>query len=198
MELRNRVFYGALLASVSVYCVTAGGWAFNLLLSLVGGLGVLEWIALSTQSSFEWSRWPGILVIISFIASILKLYYRKNSLFRLFAVVWSTDTGAYFAGKYIGGPKLNPKLSPNKTYSGLFGGVVCGTLGGLYCGADLTSSVLVSCASQLGDLIESAAKRSAGVKDSNLPGLEIPGHGGVLDRIDALIVASPVAYAIKL
>ena len=198
MEIRNRAFYGSVLALTSLYCASVGGLAFNAFLSAIGVLGTLEWISLSTQSSFEWSRYPGIAVIGIFVMSILRLHERKNALLKLFAVVWATDTGAYFAGKYIGGPKLNVTLSPNKTFSGLVGGIVCGTISGVCFGADVTKSILVSCSSQLGDLIESAAKRSAKVKDSNLPGLEIPGHGGILDRIDALIVASPIAYFIKL
>lgn len=118
----------------------------------------------------------------------------------LFVVVWLTDTGAFIAGKRIGGPKLWPAVSPNKTWSGAIGGMLAGCLAGvalcLYWGqpfADLGNAAgaaaLISVAGQLGDLGESAWKRHFNVKDS---GGIIPGHGGVMDRLDSLIVAGPV------
>lgn len=109
-------------------------------------------------------------------------------------VVWATDIGAYFAGRAIGGPKLAPALSPNKTYAGLIGGMIAAAVAGgvlaqatglpvrlLYLGA-----VMAVCA-QAGDLFESWLKRRAGVKDS---GTLLPGHGGVMDRLDGIV---PVA-----
>ncbi len=114
----------------------------------------------------------------------------------MFAVVWSTDIAAYFTGRRLGGPKLMPSVSPKKTWSGFLGGAAAGTLAGLAVGivaarhdvaplglAALTVlSLVASIAGQLGDLGESALKRHAGVKDS---GHLIPGHGGILDRLDA-------------
>ncbi len=119
------------------------------------------------------------------------------------AIVWATDIGAYFAGRAIGGPKLAPVWSPNKTWSGLIGGMLCATVVGfaltrvLHVELRLAAlSALLAVAAQAGDLFESQMKRSAGVKDS---GKLLPGHGGVMDRLDgavpvlcivALIVAS--------
>ncbi|MFC3267025.1 phosphatidate cytidylyltransferase, partial [Camelimonas abortus] len=110
----------------------------------------------------------------------------------MFAVVWATDIGAYFAGKTFGGPKLWPAVSPGKTWSGFFGGALCGCLAGVlvlavwagWSGAGwiALASLVASVAGQGGDLAESALKRRAGVKDS---ARIIPGHGGVLDRLDA-------------
>lgn len=116
------------------------------------------------------------------------------------AAVWAADTGAYFAGRYLGRHKLAPRISPNKTVEGLAGGVVVGTiiaiLFSLMAGAgagDLWKVAVVAAASILvsvvGDLFESLLKRHAGKKDS---GTLIPGHGGVLDRIDAVLAALPV------
>ncbi len=112
----------------------------------------------------------------------------------VFLVVWSTDIGAYFAGRAIGGPKLAPSISPNKTIAGLIGGVVSAAL---MAGAWvyyvrlpaplLWLSVPLAVAAQLGDLFESGLKRRAGFKDS---GTWLPGHGGLLDRLDGLV---PVA-----
>ncbi|WP_114390975.1 phosphatidate cytidylyltransferase [Notoacmeibacter marinus] len=122
----------------------------------------------------------------------------------LFAVVWGTDIFAYFSGKAIGGPKLAPSISPGKTWSGAIGGALLASLCGfavisLHAGhsvwAVLPIALLLSIAAQLGDLFESGAKRRAGVKDSSHL---IPGHGGVLDRVDGLVVAAVCLYAIGL
>jgi phosphatidate cytidylyltransferase len=113
-------------------------------------------------------------------------------------VVILTDTGAYFAGRGIGGPKLSPKLSPNKTWAGLGGGMMAALIAGAIVGkafelpgATFWLGAPLAIVAQAGDLYESALKRKAGVKDS---GRILPGHGGVLDRIDGLIpVAAVVA-----
>jgi phosphatidate cytidylyltransferase len=120
--------------------------------------------------------------------------YNTNDLLKLFIIVWSTDTGAYICGKLIGGTKLAESLSPNKTVSGLLGGVYIGTCAGIFMKGTILSSSLIAFSSQCGDLIESTCKRIAGLKDSNLDGLAIPGHGGILDRIDALLFATPIAF----
>lgn len=112
------------------------------------------------------------------------------------ALVWATDTGAYFAGRAIGGPKLMPAVSPSKTWAGLGGGMIASLLAGLAfarwgalpLGLALSSLVLAVVA-QGGDLFESALKRRAGVKDS---GTLLPGHGGVLDRLDGLVPVAPM------
>jgi phosphatidate cytidylyltransferase len=113
-------------------------------------------------------------------------------------VVWATDIGAFAAGRTIGGPKLAPRISPKKTWAGLFGGMAAAALVGWAVAesggaarpvvAGCLGLVLAVCA-QAGDLFESAVKRRFGVKDS---GHLIPGHGGMLDRIDGLLVAAPV------
>ena len=113
------------------------------------------------------------------------------------ALVWATDIGAYFSGRAIGGPKLWPAVSPNKTWAGLIGGVVAASLlaaamhvwAGLPLRLTLATPVLAVLA-QGGDLYESYLKRRAGVKDS---GTLLPGHGGVMDRLDGLVPVAPVA-----
>jgi len=122
----------------------------------------------------------------------------------LLAVVWATDTAAYFVGRAVGGPKIAPRWSPKKTWSGALGGlaaaVVVGLVTGQIIGGNGVSRLLwvspiVSVASQLGDLGESLAKRHFGVKDAS--GL-IPGHGGFLDRLDGMLAALAAVAALVL
>ena len=112
-------------------------------------------------------------------------------------LVWATDIGAYFAGRSIGGPKLAPRVSPSKTWAGLAGGVVAalalGFLLHFLAGLPIrlaAASGLLAVSAQLGDLLESGMKRRAGVKDS---GSLLPGHGGVMDRLDGVVSAAPLA-----
>jgi phosphatidate cytidylyltransferase len=116
-------------------------------------------------------------------------------------VVWVTDIGGYFAGRGIGGPKLWPRVSPNKTWAGAIGGLVLSIVVAIAFAllgfGKLTSSValatMLSVVSQLGDLFESAVKRRFGVKDSSRI---IPGHGGLLDRLDGFVAAIVIAALI--
>jgi phosphatidate cytidylyltransferase len=113
------------------------------------------------------------------------------------ALVWATDIGAFFSGRAIGGPRIAPSISPNKTWAGLGGGM----LGALLLGWALNhfaglpwqlaaASPFLAVLAQVGDFFESWMKRGAGVKDS---GNLLPGHGGVLDRLDGLVTSAPVA-----
>ncbi len=142
----------------------------------------------------------GILYVGAWAVAVLWLRAEptggREAVFWLVAVCVATDTGAYFIGRLLGGPKLAPRLSPKKTWAGCIGGLLCaGILGYLaapYMRASdaallAAASVGVSVAAQLGDLLESAAKRRYGVKNS---GSLIPGHGGLFDRFDSIIGAT--------
>jgi phosphatidate cytidylyltransferase len=139
---------------------------------------------------------------LSFLALRLSPDYGLAAVLFLFAVVWATDTGAYFAGRLIGGPKLWPAVSPKKTWAGAAGGLVAAVLAGLAVAALaglpvapalILVAIVLSLVGQAGDLAESSLKRLFGVKDS---GNIIPGHGGLMDRVDGLIFASVAAAAI--
>jgi phosphatidate cytidylyltransferase len=123
----------------------------------------------------------------------------RDLVFWVLAVVWATDIGAYFAGRGIGGPKLAPRISPNKTWAGLIGGALAAGLVGVVAagliGRDtlllVAGGMVLAVIAQGGDLLESWCKRRFGVKDSSHI---IPGHGGILDRVDGLLAVLPVVF----
>jgi phosphatidate cytidylyltransferase len=154
-------------------------------------------------------RWAVLGFVYAGVAFAASLLVRGDdivgfqALILVFLVVWVTDSLGYFVGRGVGGPKLWPRVSPNKTWAGalggLFGSIVVGagfSIAGYSAVAPaLVLSGLLSVASQLGDLFESAVKRRFGVKDS---GQIIPGHGGLLDRLDGYVAAIAVAALIGL
>lgn len=119
--------------------------------------------------------------------------------FMLFVLIWSSDTFAYLTGKFFGKHKMAPKVSPKKTWEGFAGGVILTLILGFFVekyfpelrGNWMIVGLLISIFAPLGDLVESQLKRSFAVKDS---GNIIPGHGGILDRLDSFIICAPVIY----
>ncbi|RFP02029.1 phosphatidate cytidylyltransferase [Komagataeibacter xylinus] len=155
--------------------------------------------------------WAGQVAIGCAGLSLLWLRYMSEPgagvVLFLVACVALSDTGAYMAGRLFGGPKLAPRISPAKTWSGSIGGLCSAVLGGMLIAGLLPGALsgavwrgavfgaLVAMAAQVGDLAESALKRARGVKDS---GAILPGHGGLLDRFDGLLVAAPMAALLSL
>lgn len=188
------------------------GWPyFDAMVVLGGAIAVMEWFRVSkTEDMTAVGRitWPiaGLLYVGLACAGLLILRadpeQGQGLVVSFFAVIWASDIGAYLVGRAVGGPKLAPTISPKKTWSGAIGGAVCAMIAGFLTGSAMdlshSSAVLlgvagvISVASQIGDLVESWWKRHFGVKDS---GSLIPGHGGILDRIDGVLLASPVALA---
>ena len=167
----------------------------------VAGAALVFLIDRLARRKWRWTV-PGFLFIAAATASFAVL---RDLRFGLEAAVWlvvvvaATDIGGYFAGRLIGGPKLAPRLSPNKTWAGLIGGAaLAGLCGVLFSGATTGTyyyevgsvSLVAAMVAQMGDLGESALKRRFGVKDA---GRLIPGHGGALDRLDGLMAATLVA-----
>ncbi len=193
---------GAVVAGVVALAIAgpllATGRMDALLLVLVVGLaGVM----LVSPAQRLWSAAGFAYAAAAEVASVLVRIDRADgfvALMLVLLVVWVTDIGGYVAGRGIGGPKLWPKVSPGKTWAGAIGGFVASLMvaaGFVAFGLCKTAPVLVlgavlSIASQLGDLFESAVKRRFGVKDSSHI---IPGHGGLLDRLDGFIAAIVMA-----
>ena len=201
-ELATRTAVGIILIAVALASALFGGTVFAILVALIATVMYIEWSRMVGRWGFSWQAF-GFFYCLFPAVSLLWIRERAeyaglgtgfDLLIWVFLVVWSTDIGAYFAGRAIGGPKLAPSISPNKTVAGLIGGVICATvLAGAwvyYVGLPaklLWLAPLFAVAAQAGDLFESGLKRRAGVKDS---GTWLPGHGGLLDRLDGLV---PVA-----
>lgn len=196
-ELLVRTLTGILLIAAALAAAAVGGTVFAVLVA-----------AVATAMFYEWTRivrrWGPLWYVSGFVYALLPalalLWIRERDAHGLelliwtFLVTWSTDIGAYFAGRRFGRRKLAPTISPGKTVEGLYGGIAAATfIGGAWAlamglGKPLVPlALLLAIAAQGGDLFESAMKRRAGVKDS---GAWLPGHGGVLDRLDGLV---PVA-----
>ncbi len=118
-----------------------------------------------------------------------------NTVISIFVIVWANDIGGYVFGRLLGGAKLCPKVSPNKTWSGFFGGVFCAVLVSPMLGEGFGSAGIAAMIASAGDLLESWVKRKCKVKDS---GNIIPGHGGLLDRVDGILLLSIVVAAMGL
>jgi phosphatidate cytidylyltransferase len=167
---------------------------------LVLALGVIA-VAFRSSTPRSWAIGGFLYAAAAQVSSIMVRLDQSEGFLALvfiFLVVWCTDIGGYFAGRAIGGPKLWPRVSPNKTWAGAVGGFVLSLLvaGGLAMngfgriGPLLLIAGALSVASQLGDLLESAIKRRFGVKDSSHI---IPGHGGLMDRLDGFVAAVVLA-----
>lgn len=202
--LRHHVVAGVLLAAVLIALVAGYSAGPVLTLLVVSVLACETYGRLSGSGGF----WAPAGLLYAGLSAISLAFLRGGdaaglvSILFLFAVVWATDILAYFVGRRFGGPKLAPGISPGKTQSGAIGGAVGGVVAGLVValvagtgnvGTLVVVALILSVVSQAGDLFESWVKRRHGVKDS---GRIIPGHGGVMDRVDGLVAAAFALYAI--
>jgi len=209
-SLRLRIISASVLAPLVLGAVYWGGWPFNVLIGLMVLILTSEWSRIVGKR-------PGWMLLGLFYITFscwalwrlrMDPEWGRLLLFWLLAVVWAADTGGFVFGLNIGGPKLAPRISPNKTWSGFLGG----TLTSAVCGWAVVAyalntpdhqigwriaalSAAMAVVSQAGDLFESWIKRRFDVKDS---GTIIPGHGGLFDRVDGLVAAALVTAFISL
>lgn len=194
---RRVVASGVVGLALSGLCLAAGRIDASLV-ALVLGFAV---VALFSPERRHWTAAGFVYAAAAELASVLVRLDQTHgfvALILILLVVWVTDIGGYFAGRGIGGPKLWPRVSPKKTWAGALGGFTASIAvsGGFVAfsvgkaGPLLLTGALLSVASQLGDLLESAVKRRFGVKDSSQL---IPGHGGLMDRLDGFVAAVVMA-----
>ena len=212
--LQTRIASAIVMAIALLGVLWQGGWLFIMLILFACIIMVKEWNSLTKDDGPGWHL-AGMFYAAVPCASLIWL--RDLSLTNspdaglyavlyLFLIIWATDIGAYFAGRQIGGPKLAPAISPGKTWAGLGGGILAAAAIGGVCSsftpfpgsflACLIMGAFLAVLAQGGDLFESWMKRRVGKKDS---GTLIPGHGGLLDRVDGLTFTTPFfAFALAL
>ena len=201
----HRLMFSSCASALAV-AATVGWRERPLAAILLVGLGALAALIFAPRGRRLWITGGIVYAGIMLLAPLL---LRRDSgdgflaMVFLFAIVWTTDVLGYFAGRAIGGPKLAPAVSPKKTWAGAVAGalgvVVVAAIGAAWLGLDIVTIALIalvlSFAAQLGDLLESAIKRHFGVKDASHL---IPGHGGVMDRLDGFWGAAFVGCLIGL
>jgi len=210
-EFFIRTMTGAVLVSAIVAAILGGLWTWSVLLAILFYVGFQEarealQAADPEQSSAE-VYLKGLAMVALPVVGLFFIGWRGNAyesalLLGWFVLLWTNDTAAYLFGRRFGRHKLAPSISPGKTWEGWAGGAVAtlavafGLLGVSQGVADLTAAqwaalgAVVSVFGPIGDLLESALKRQAGIKDS---GTMLPGHGGVLDRFDSHFISAPIA-----
>jgi len=212
-NLLLRVASAVVLAPVAIGIAWFGGAPFALFWTACACLVLWEWSVLvrgGAHSLPAFAAWMLAGLVYAGVLLLGALLLRNDvslgfvAILFLFAIVWITDTAAYFAGRAFGGPKLWPAVSPKKTWSGAIGGTLGGVTAGLLvvklAGLAIAPMLVLvavglSIASQAGDLLESAVKRHFGAKDASQL---IPGHGGLMDRLDGFLTAVAAAAMVGL
>ena len=188
---------------VALMAAVLGGYYFAFLVAAAATGMFYEWMRIVRGWGLHWSVGGFFYCLLPALAL---LWIRDRSgdqglslLLWVFIVTWSTDIGAYFAGRRFGKHRLAPTISPGKTVEGLWGGMAAAALLGAawVLSTDLNWALiplapLFAVAAQAGDLFESKMKRTAGIKDS---GSWLPGHGGLLDRLDGLVPVAVLTFA---
>lgn len=202
-EIIIRTLTGIALIVVALMAAVVGGYTFAVLVAAAATGMFYEWLRIVRGWGFGW-KIAGFLYCV--LPAVALLWIRDRSgdhgvslLLWVFLVTWATDIGAYFAGRRFGKRKLAPSISPGKTVEGLWGGVAAAALFGAawVIATDLNRTLILlaplfAVAAQGGDLFESQMKRWAKVKDS---GDWLPGHGGILDRLDGLVPVAILTFA---
>ena len=203
-EFEKRLLTSLILISLSVFLIIKGSLFFIFFLGIILLISIYEWSQM-TKNLYQTKIFGIIFICLSIYSAYL---FREEHSYTFFLFIISisvlTDLGGYFFGKLFKGPKLT-KISPNKTYSGVIGSFLLSMIGGvlivkfisyssmtIYDLVTIIISIfLISLISQLGDLMISYFKRKSKIKDT---GKILPGHGGLLDRIDGIIFAVPFSY----
>ena len=207
-EIIKRILSSIILIPMALFFIIKGSILFNFFISICFLITVYEWQIMTKKKNYN------LIGLIFLIISFYSVYKLRNSfigdyIYLLFVTIVcvSTDIGGYVFGKIFKGPRLT-KISPKKTYSGMIGGFILSTItatiffNNVFLFNNLTKDLtlglfilvlLISAISQLGDIIVSYFKRLSKIKDT---GKIIPGHGGLLDRIDGMIFAFPFSYLV--
>lgn len=188
-----------LTAALPNIAMAAGQGGMALLVAAIGAAAVL---VAARGAANSWAAFGALAIALPCAAALwLEREAGRATVLWLLVTVWASDSGAYGLGRAIGGPKLAPRVSPGKTWAGAVGGILgaaaVAAVTAALSGADwvrlIPAGLAIGVAAQLGDLAESLAKRRFGAKDA---GRLIPGHGGLLDRLDAMLAAAALEWAL--
>lgn len=214
--LFKRIASALAIAPLFIAVILYGDWPLVLVLLLALLISIFEWYHLARRTTFFVPAMVAgvIYIIISFSSFFaLREVYSLNVILLFIGMIWLSDIGGYVTGKMVGGPKLIQKISPNKTWSGFIGAMVFPAIFAMIWVSyfDLPNAYfettkwfvfkfialvlggMMGGVGQAGDLMVSYIKRQAGVKDT---GALIPGHGGLLDRIDSMLLGAPVFFIV--
>lgn len=189
----KRVISSVLLGGTLVFLLIKYEQFYKTFFCILLILMILEWFKINNNKKSLLFLFGLLYISFPIICIITSSVFNKYIVLFLFSIVWSCDIFAYLGGKLIGGAKFSPKISPNKTWSGVICGSICSFIVAwiylefTYCYIPSIFIILFIIASILGDLLESKVKRIIGIKDS---GNIIPGHGGVLDRFDSFLLTT--------
>jgi len=201
-----RLMSACVLIPLVLYVIKLAGGYFTTMVVLGAIIMGGEWFQITYNQKSVW-KISGTIYILLACMSLLWIIQQHhvmhdtvkfngiNTIISIFVIVWANDIGGYIFGRLIGGIKLAPKISPNKTWAGFFGGVLCAVIVSPFVGEGFGSAGIAAMIASIGDLIESWAKRRCKVKDS---GCLIPGHGGLLDRVDGILLLSIFVAALGL
>ena len=193
-----RLLSACILAPLVLYIIDLSGFYFTAMILFASIIMGGEWFHITEKQSTTWKILGALYILLSSL-SLLWLIEQEslvggtvqfsgvNTVISIFVLVWANDIGGYVFGKLLGGKKLCPQISPNKTWSGFFGGILCAVAVSPILEEHMFTGLIIAIIASMGDLLESWAKRRCKIKDS---GTLIPGHGGLLDRVDGILLVS--------
>ncbi len=193
-----RLISACILAPLVLLTIKLSGFYFTTMILAAAIVMGGEWFYISSKQSKAWKISGAVYILLASLSLlwIIEQDYIIDNTIRfsgvstvisIFVLVWANDIGGYVFGKLLGGKKLCPKISPNKTWFGFFGGMLCCIAVSPILAESMVTGLVISVIASVGDLLESWAKRKCDMKDS---GNLIPGHGGLLDRVDGILLVS--------
>jgi phosphatidate cytidylyltransferase len=199
-----RLITACVLAPIVLLMVSLSGFYFMTMVVAAAIIMGGEWFQITYTKNNIWKISGAIYILLACISLLWIIQQHHvvddtirfngvNTIISIFVVVWANDIGGYIFGRLFGGAKLCPKISPNKTWSGFFGGIFCAIAVSPLVGEGFGGAGIAAMIASAGDLLESWAKRKCKTKDS---GNIIPGHGGLLDRLDGVLLLSIIVASI--
>jgi phosphatidate cytidylyltransferase len=201
-----RLISASILAPIVLLLINLSGFYFTTMILAAAIILGGEWFKITNNKNNIW-KFSGIIYILLACLSLLWIIKQHhvvhntvkfngvNTVISIFVIVWANDIGGYLFGRLFGGAKLCPNISPNKTWSGFFGGIILAVAVSPLVAEGLGSAGIAAMIASMGDLLESWVKRQCKIKDS---GDLIPGHGGLLDRVDGILLLSIFVAALGL